>query len=105
MVAVACVQAQLDTTAPGADASVDTNKNNAIVNGTSPRFVKTNLPNLGKPGPVELAMGDATCTASARDNLKTKDFKVAKRKWLKWLMDTRGRVHAHEGNLGSLIEE
>jgi len=27
----------------------------------------------------------------ARQSIQIKDFKVAKRKWLKWLMDTRGR--------------
>jgi hypothetical protein len=40
-----------------------------------------------------------------RQSLQTKDFKVAKRKLLQWLMDARGRMHAHEGNMGSLIEE
>jgi len=43
---------QLDTSASGANAIMYTNKNVAIVNGTSPRLVKTNIPNLIKLEPM-----------------------------------------------------
>lgn len=75
-------------------------------NPTSPRFVKTNIPNLVKLEPMGTYYGRCKVHGKlVRQSLETKDFKVAKSKLLQWLMDTRGRVNAFEGHMGSLTEE
>ena len=72
----------------------------------SPRFVKTNIPNLVKLEPMNTYYGRCKVHGKlVRQSLETKDFKVAKSKLHKWLIDVRGRINAHEGNMGVLIED
>jgi hypothetical protein len=82
-------------------------KNNiGVSKAVSPRFVKTNIPNLIKLEPMDTYYGRCKVYGKTiRQSLETKDFKVAKSKFHKWLIDVRGRVHANEGDIGGLIEE
>lgn len=80
--------------------------NTADSKAVSPRFVKTNIPNLVKLEPMDTYYGRCKVNGKTiRQSLETKDFKVAKSKLHKWLIDVRGRIHANEGDMGSLVEE
>ena len=90
----------------GANDAMDLNINVPTDNPTTPHFVKTNIPNLIKLEPMGSYYGRCKVHGKlVRQSLETKDFKVAKKKILQWLIDTRGRVNAHEGNMGNLAEE
>jgi len=85
---------------------MDATNDAPVTKPSSPRFVKTNIPNLIKLDPMGTYYGRCKVHGKlVRQSLDTKDFKVAKTKVRQWLIDARGRVIAHEGNMGSLIEE
>jgi len=90
----------------GANDAMNININVPTDNPTTPHFVKTNIPNLIKLEPMGTYYGRCKVHGKlVRQSLETKDFKVAKKKILQWLIDTRGRVNAHEGNMGKLSFE